>query len=72
MPTPQEFSTIVDANTILFIGLVIRLFLGLVMCLAFAFGFIIAVLYCSGKLLIASYAFMRLVADRVNHREVRL
>lgn len=56
MPTTQEFTLIVDQNTILFISFVVKLFLALVMGLAFMFGFVIAVLYYSGKLLIFGYS----------------
>lgn len=58
MPSPQEFTILVDQNTLAFISCIIRIFLGLVMVLAFMFSFVIAVMYCSGKLLIFGYSVM--------------
>ncbi|MGH2480114.1 MAG: hypothetical protein ACRDHW_10705 [Ktedonobacteraceae bacterium] len=69
MPTTQEFTLIVDQNTILFITLIVRLFLGLVMCLAFAFSFVIAVLYCAGKLLCCAYTLMFMVVAKMSHKK---
>lgn len=69
MPTTQEFTILADQNTLMFIGLVVRLFLGLVMVLAFAFSFVIVVLYCSGKVLIFTYTIMTMMITKIRKQE---
>jgi hypothetical protein len=64
MPTTQEFTLIVDQSTIDFIRLIVKLFLALALGLAFMFSFVVAMLYCSAKLLIFGYSIMyRIVAQ---------
>ena len=68
MPTTQEFTAIVDQNTVYFISLVVRIFLSLVLCLAFLFGFIVAALYGSGALLIVTYRALSLVIEKTSQQ----
>lgn len=65
MPSTYEFTLVVNQQTLLFITFVVKVFLGLVMGLAFMFSFVIAVMYCSAKLLIVGYTVMRAIVGKV-------
>lgn len=69
MPTNQEFALIVDQQTITFIRFVVQIFLSLALCLALAFSFVIAVLYCSAKLLTFGYGVMLAIMATIQARK---
>ena len=55
---------LVDQQTLVFITFVVRFFLVLTLGLAFFFGFIVAALYGSAKLLVYGYNIMLFALER--------